>query len=97
MRCDAARQLGATGEVPTELLAAATAEQTWARMTLDRSERLTLRDLLLSLILHSQCEEISNVDHKHPDDADGGEHSTVAGGDDSSPRSFECESSYLEL
>jgi len=96
LTCEA-RPLRSTNEVPTELLAAVAVEQAWARSNLCRSERLTFEDFLRLSPLPSQCAEIvSNVDHKHPDDADGAmsERSTVGSGDDSSPRSFECESPY---
>jgi len=94
LACEA-RPLRTTSEVPTELLAAVTAEQAWARLNLARSERLTFEDFLRLSLLPSRCAEIgSNVDFKRADGADGAmsEQSTVGSGDDSSPCSFECES-----
>jgi hypothetical protein len=96
LTCEA-RPLKTACELPTELIAAVTVEQAWAKLNLARSERLTFEDFLRLSPFPSQSAEIgSNVDHKQPDDADGAmsEQSTVGSGDDSSPRSFECEGPY---
>jgi len=81
-----------TSEVPTELLAAVTAEQAWASLNRARSERLTFEDFLRLSVLPSWVagSQGSDVGLKHADDGMSVQ-STVESGGDSSPRSSRCQ------
>jgi len=89
-----ARPSRTTTEVPTELLAAVAAEQAWASLNLARSECLAFTDFLQLSLLPSLGGESQRNDgnFKQVDDAmtPMSERSTVANGDDSSPRSSVC-------